>query len=153
MSVYPASSVEVSAPRDSTKSATEAENSTNWCAVASDMRCIKTMDAFPMCAISCWKSNCKPRRTIDLGLVRPDSTEPLDVPQIVGRQIRHCDVRYAIFYASNDGATITLTHFFLTTGQAFFGRFAQFQGKVPEQETSDSPTGNLLRLRRQKPAR
>ena len=27
--------------------------------------------------------------TIDLGLVRPDSTEPLDVPQIAGNIIRH----------------------------------------------------------------
>ena len=68
--------------------------------------------------------------TIDLGLVRPDSTGLLDVPQVNGQQIRHCDVRYAIFYATNNGTTITLTHFFLTTGQDFFGRFSQFQGKV-----------------------
>ncbi len=36
--------------------------------------------------------------TIDLGLVLPSSTEPLDVPMIEGAQIRHCDVRYAVFY-------------------------------------------------------
>lgn len=68
--------------------------------------------------------------TIDLGLVRPDSIEPLDVQQIEGEQIRHCDVRYALFYAVTDRVTVTLTHFFLTTGQAFFQRFPQFQGKV-----------------------
>ena len=67
--------------------------------------------------------------TIDLGLVRPSGTELLDVPQVNGYQIRHCDVRYAIFYADNSGTTVTLAHFFLTTGQAFFGRFKQFQGK------------------------
>jgi hypothetical protein len=68
--------------------------------------------------------------TIDLGLVRPDSSAPLDVPMIQGQQIRHCDVRYAVFYAASAGGTVRLTHFFLTTGQAFFTRFRQFQGKV-----------------------
>ena len=68
--------------------------------------------------------------TIDLGLVLPSSTEPLDVPKIAGRQVRHCDVRYAIFCARTDGALVTLTHLFLTTGDAFFGRFPQFQGRL-----------------------
>ena len=68
--------------------------------------------------------------TIDLGLVCPDSAEALDVPKIEGRQIRHCDVRYTLFYAETDGETVTLTHLFLTTGEKFFSRFPQFQGKV-----------------------
>lgn len=68
--------------------------------------------------------------TIDLGLVRPNSEEALDVPKIEGRQIRHCDVRYALFYAETDGKRVTLTHLFLTTGERFFTRFPQFQGKV-----------------------
>jgi hypothetical protein len=68
--------------------------------------------------------------TIDLGLVRPDSTEALDVPQIQGCQIRHCDVRYAIFYCHTDGTVVTLTHLLITTGEAFFTRFPQFQGRV-----------------------
>jgi hypothetical protein len=68
--------------------------------------------------------------TIDLGLVCPNSVEALDVPQMGGQQIRHCDVRYAIFRATTDGATVTLTHFYLTTGQRFFSRFLQFQGRV-----------------------
>ena len=68
--------------------------------------------------------------TIDLGLVRPNSTEPLDMPQIQGLQLRHCDVRYALFYAVTDGSTVKLTHFLLATGNDFFVRFPQFQGKV-----------------------
>lgn len=68
--------------------------------------------------------------TIDLGLVCPDSTEPLDVPMLEGKQIRHCDVRYAIFYGKTDGNQVTLSNFFLTTGEKFFSRFSQFQGKI-----------------------
>jgi hypothetical protein len=68
--------------------------------------------------------------TIDLGLVTPASTEPLDVPMIGGQQIRHCDVRYGIFCGSVANGMVELTHFFLSTGAAFFTRFPQFQGKV-----------------------
>jgi hypothetical protein len=68
--------------------------------------------------------------TIDLGLVTPESIEPLDVPMIDGKKIRHCDVRYGIFYANVASGMVTLTHFFLSTGEAFFSRFPQFQGKV-----------------------
>ena len=68
--------------------------------------------------------------TIDLGLIRPDSKEVLDVPKIRERQIRHCDVRYAVFYGSTDGKRVTLTHFCLSTGEAFFARCPQFRGKV-----------------------
>ena len=68
--------------------------------------------------------------TIDLGLVRPNSEEALDVPKIDNRQIRHCDVRYALFCAEIDGEIVTLTHMFLSTGEKFFSRFPQFQGKV-----------------------
>jgi hypothetical protein len=52
------------------------------------------------------------------------------MPKLGGHQIRHCDVRYAVFYAVTDGAMVRLTHFFLTTGERFFDRFPQFQGKV-----------------------
>ena len=68
--------------------------------------------------------------TVDLGLVQPSSLEPLDVPMIEGAQIRHCDVRYAIFYAQIVDSNVRLTHLFLTTGEGFFARFPQFQGKV-----------------------
>lgn len=68
--------------------------------------------------------------TIDLGLVKPDSQEFLNIGEIEGRKIRHCDIRYALFYAETDGIEVQLTHFYLTTGEAFFTRFPQFQGKV-----------------------
>jgi hypothetical protein len=68
--------------------------------------------------------------TIDLGLVTPESIEPLDVSMMSGQQIRHCDVRYGIFCGSVTNGTVILKHFFLTTGEAFFTRFPQFQGKV-----------------------
>ena len=68
--------------------------------------------------------------TIDLGLVSPNSVEALDVPKIKDRQIRHCDVRYALFCAETNGNNVTLTHFLLSTGESFFTRFRQFQGKV-----------------------
>lgn len=68
--------------------------------------------------------------TIDLGLVCPDCTDALDVPQISGAQIRHCDVRYALFYAVIENGTVRITHFYLTTGERFFTRFPKFGGKV-----------------------
>ena len=68
--------------------------------------------------------------TIDLGLVCPDSEEAFDIPKINDRQIRHCDIRYALFCAETDGEVVTLTHLFLSTGEKFFARFPQFQGKV-----------------------
>lgn len=68
--------------------------------------------------------------TIDLGLVTPASIEPLDVPMLSGRQVRHCDVRYGIFCGNAASGFIELTNFFLVTGAAFFSRFPQFQGKV-----------------------
>lgn len=68
--------------------------------------------------------------TIDLGLVTPESTEPLDVPMLDGLQVRHCDVRYAIFYARIEGGEVILTHLFVSPGADFFKRFPQFQGKV-----------------------
>lgn len=68
--------------------------------------------------------------TIDLGLVIPDSTEPLDIIKINGITVRHCDVRYAIFYAKINNGYIEIKNFFLTTGEDFFTRFKQFQGRV-----------------------
>lgn len=68
--------------------------------------------------------------TIDLGLVRPDSEALLDLPQLRGRQMRHCDVRYAVFYASTDTVTVTLQSLFLVTGRRFFTRFTPFGGKM-----------------------
>ncbi|WP_370314556.1 hypothetical protein [Thalassolituus sp.] len=68
--------------------------------------------------------------TIDLGLVRPDSTQVLDSLTLGSSKVRHCDVRYAIFYAKTDGKSITIKNFYLTTGEHFFTQFPQFQGRV-----------------------
>lgn len=68
--------------------------------------------------------------TIDLGLVLPSSKEHLDIRQLGDYHPRHCDARYAMFYAKTDGKQVTLTHLFLTTGADFFTRFKRFEGKV-----------------------
>jgi hypothetical protein len=68
--------------------------------------------------------------TIDLGLVRPDSSELLDIQQVGGKQIRHCDVRYAVFYGTSDGVKVILTHVVVSTGESFFSRFTAFGGNV-----------------------
>jgi len=68
--------------------------------------------------------------TIDLGLVTPDSTDELDLPEIAGKKLRHCDVRYVVFYGETAGVTITLTHMVLLAGKDFFKRFSRFGGKV-----------------------
>lgn len=64
--------------------------------------------------------------TIDLGLVSPESTEPIeDIPEL-----RHCDVRYAVYYADSDGRQVVIRHLVLTTGQDFFTYFRRFDGLV-----------------------
>ncbi len=82
--------------------------------------------------------------TIDLGLVCPNSTEALDVPKIEGQQIRHCDARYALFCAETDGENVTLTHLFLTTGECFFSRFPQFQGRILNKKLQIPLPGNFF---------
>lgn len=68
--------------------------------------------------------------TIDLGLVEPTSTEPVDLESMPEGTFRHCDVRYAIFGAQTNGRAVTITSVVLTTGEAFFGRFPRFEGRV-----------------------
>lgn len=68
--------------------------------------------------------------TIDLGLICPNSDALLDIEQIEGIQVRHCDVRYAIFCGFIENGFVHITNFYLTTGEDFFSRFTQFGGKV-----------------------
>jgi len=68
--------------------------------------------------------------TIDLGLVLPSSENVLDDCLIDGIELRHCDVRYAVFYGNLANNKIKLTKFYLTTGLEFFTYFIQFKGKV-----------------------
>lgn len=68
--------------------------------------------------------------TIDLGLVLPSGETPLDVPVIAGTQIRHSDVRYAVFHGRIDRGKVIISHLVMTTGACFFDRFPQFGGNV-----------------------
>lgn len=68
--------------------------------------------------------------TIDLGLVIPSSKELLDTRELDGVNVKHCDVRYAIFGAKLVEGQVEITHFFLVTGEDFFKHFRQFEGKV-----------------------
>lgn len=68
-------------------------------------------------------------QTIDLGLVSPDSKMPLDMEKIDDISIRHCDVRYAIFYGKIQNGIVEITNLFVTNGEGFFGRFPKFKGK------------------------
>lgn len=64
--------------------------------------------------------------TIDLGMVNPDSEEPLaDLPGFL-----HQDVRYAVFYAETDSRVVRINHIILSTGKEFFTFFQRFGGKV-----------------------
>lgn len=68
--------------------------------------------------------------TIDLGLVLPNSEERLDITQIGGHHPRHCDTRYAVFFAETDREKVTIRNVIVTTGADFFTRFKRFEGKV-----------------------
>jgi hypothetical protein len=68
--------------------------------------------------------------TIDLGLVSPDSLEPLDMPRQGDVQVRHCDVRYVVFCAERASGEVRLTKLYVSTGERFFTRFVRFGGLV-----------------------
>ncbi len=69
-------------------------------------------------------------QTIDLGLVTPSSLAKLPLPSLTGLDVRHCDIRYAIFHGVLEGGMVRLVRLSVTTGEGFFARFPQFQGKV-----------------------
>ena len=68
--------------------------------------------------------------TIDLGLVLPNSNEPLLLPEIGGVIIKHSDIRYAIFYANIDISRVIIRNVFVTTGEAFFQDFPNSKEKL-----------------------
>ena len=68
--------------------------------------------------------------TVDLGQVSPDDRGRLDVKGLAGRDVRHCDVRYALFGAETDSHVVTLTHLVVTTGEHFFERFPRLEGRI-----------------------
>lgn len=66
--------------------------------------------------------------TIDLGLVSPDSEDGV---QELGPGLRHCDMRYAVFYAAKPVAgTVSLQGVVVSTGKDFFTTFRRFGGLV-----------------------
>ncbi len=52
------------------------------------------------------------------------------MPAIRGYVPRHCDTRYAIFFAKTDGSRVTLLKLYVVTGARFFERFRRFEGKI-----------------------
>src|SRR6266540_4251600 len=64
--------------------------------------------------------------TIDLGLVSPDDATPLEYFP----RVRHCDVRYVVFYGTVVGSEVRLEHLVLTRGADFFSFFQRFEGKI-----------------------
>ena len=44
--------------------------------------------------------------------------------------IRHCDVRYAVFYGSLASNGVTVEQVVLASGENFFTYFQRFEGKV-----------------------
>ena len=68
--------------------------------------------------------------TIDLGLVCPDCVDDTGLPTIAGRQIRHCDIRYAMFYGRTDGLRVSWEKLFVVAGRDSFKRFPRFEGRV-----------------------
>ena len=83
-------------------------------------------------------------RTIDLGLVSPDSDELLDTQKVKGFNFRHSDVRYALFGANIEGGLVKVTHLYLTTGQDFYNHFTQFQGNVVNKKLQIPLPGNFF---------
>ena len=67
--------------------------------------------------------------TIDLGLILPDTDALLDMEKINDSSIRHCDIRYAIFYGELKDGYVTITNLILTNGENFFDRMSKFEGK------------------------
>ena len=67
--------------------------------------------------------------TIDLGLVSPESKAPLDMEKVNDISVRHCDVRYAIFYGKIENGRVIITNLIVTSGANFYGRLPKFEGK------------------------
>ena len=64
------------------------------------------------------------RRTIDLGLVTPDSTE--EARGLAG--LRHCDVRDRVTELEPRDSEFEITEVVVSTGEAFFSEFRAFEG-------------------------
>ncbi|MFV0187811.1 hypothetical protein OBK20_10630 [Empedobacter falsenii] len=68
-------------------------------------------------------------KTVDLGLVLPNSNFKLDLAEIENQKIIARDIRYAIFYAEIVNVNVKITNIVIVNGENFFEFFRQFQGK------------------------
>lgn len=68
-------------------------------------------------------------KTVDLGLVLPNSDFKLDMSEIESQKIIAKDIRYAIFYAQIIDENVIITNIVIVNGEKFFNYFRQFQGK------------------------
>ena len=70
-------------------------------------------------------------QTIDLGLVMPDSADPLEGLKLDGYSVTPADIRYAIFDAERiDGyKSLRIKRVFIVTGQEFFKFFDLMKGR------------------------
>ena len=82
--------------------------------------------------------------TIDLGLVAPNNTDPLDMPALDRHTIRNCDVRYAIFHATTNGSEVNIRRLYVTTGEQLFDRFPRFEGNVVNRKIQISLPGDFF---------
>jgi len=75
-------------------------------------------------------------RTIDLGLVMPDDLKPIPGLKLGKKEVRPCDIRYALFDAvTNDGyKTLRIKKIYLVTGGDFFQHFTIMKGKGKNQK-------------------
>jgi hypothetical protein len=80
--------------------------------------------------------------TIDLGLVSPDSEAPVDG---VAGGLRHCDVRYAVFYGERiSSSVVALRDLIVVTGADFFREFRRFGGLVTNRKLQIPLPRNLF---------
>ncbi len=68
-------------------------------------------------------------RTIDLGLVTPESTSKLDIIKIGSDQISHNDVRYAVVDADIRNKEVVINNIYVVSGYNFFKIFKKMGGK------------------------
>lgn len=67
--------------------------------------------------------------TIDLGLISPNSTDPLPI-SLGTYAVTPSDVRYAIFYGITNGTEVELKNLFIVNGEDFFDFFPRMEGNI-----------------------
>lgn len=68
--------------------------------------------------------------TIDLGMIRPDNTTPIQGLRFHDHEVRPCDIRYAILCSAATGRQQVVKKIYLSTGESFFNHFPLMRGKL-----------------------